>query len=125
MMNRIMYDRVMEKCTIILTTNTVSIMKGNGSIILNTDKENMCLIMEKYMREFLKKIYIMDKEKLYNQKVRLYKAIFIKANYKGTVSFKEMLIYKVSLIIACIKNSYKKSLNKKDFNKNTYRRTLA
>lgn len=44
------------------------------------------------MRGFSQMIYIMDKEKLYNQKVRSYKAIFNKANYKGIASIKETLI---------------------------------
>lgn len=63
MMARKKYDKAMEKCTILWTTNTMSIMKVSGSIILNMDKENMCLKMGIFMRVVLKRIYIMDMEK--------------------------------------------------------------
>lgn len=58
-----MLDKVLEKCTIMLTITMMSIMKGNGSIILSMAKVGIILAMVMSMRVCLGRTNIMAKEK--------------------------------------------------------------
>lgn len=58
-----MLDKVLEKCTIMLTITMMNIMKVNGSIILSMAKVGIILAMVMSMRVCLWKTNIMAKEK--------------------------------------------------------------
>lgn len=58
-----MLDKVLEKCTIMLTITMMNIMKVNGSIILSMAKVSIILAMVMSMRVCLGRTNIMAKEK--------------------------------------------------------------